>query len=154
MKNYTIKEAADLLDVSTSTIRRRIRSGKIYAEKKKTKFGSQYFIPEKEINKVIAEEEIIDIKESNKPIPLEDVKKQIINIIKEENQNILDDRIEKIEKNIDKAIKSQNKELIEKVTYTMEDMINKQNEVIKDLKEEIKNEKEGPIKKFFRWLFY
>lgn len=49
MKEYTTKEAAELLEVSISTVRRRIKSGKLKAEKKIKKSRKQYFIPGKEI---------------------------------------------------------------------------------------------------------
>jgi len=39
MEEYTIKEAAELLDVSTSTVRRRIKSNELKAEKKSSPYG-------------------------------------------------------------------------------------------------------------------
>ena len=74
MKEYTIKEAADLLDLSTSTIRRRIKSNKIEAEKKETKFGPKYFIPAEEINIATTKENVVDVKNINRPLPAEDFK--------------------------------------------------------------------------------
>lgn len=47
MEEYTIKKEAEVLEVSTSIIRRRIKSGDLVAEKRKTSYGQQYFIPKK-----------------------------------------------------------------------------------------------------------
>lgn len=49
MKEYTIKEVAEALEKSKSTIRRKIKSGEIKATKKKTRYGETYFIPANEI---------------------------------------------------------------------------------------------------------
>ena len=45
-KYYTIKEAAEALDVSAATIRRRIKSGKIKAELVPGVYGQEYRIKE------------------------------------------------------------------------------------------------------------
>ena len=39
MEELTIKQAAEVLEVSTSTVRRRIKSGELAAEKRKTSYG-------------------------------------------------------------------------------------------------------------------
>ena len=44
MKEYTIKQAAKILEVSTSTIRRRIKRGKLKAKKKKKDSRKKYYV--------------------------------------------------------------------------------------------------------------
>lgn len=72
MKEYTIKQAAEILGVSTSTIRRRIKSGEYAAEKKNSPYGEQYFIPAKEIDQAVMENESVNISQVNKPVDKEE----------------------------------------------------------------------------------
>jgi len=49
----TIKEAAKALEVSPDTIRRRIKQGKMKAEKRPTPYGEAYFIADSELSPAI-----------------------------------------------------------------------------------------------------
>ena len=158
MKEYTIKEAADLLDLSTSTIRRRIKSNKIKAKKKETKFGPQYFIPSQEINKATIEEKVIEAKEVNQPVPVEEFKNSIIRAVQDNNAELLDKKIEGFKEGLERSIERQNRRLMEEVTANMENIIEQQNQAIKDLQEKVEKVEEesskNPIVKFLEWLYY
>lgn len=50
-ENYmSIEQAAALLEVSPTTVRRRIRKGELKAEKQLGPYGEQYYIPNEEVN--------------------------------------------------------------------------------------------------------
>lgn len=90
MEEYTIKEAAELLDVSTSTVRRRIKEKEIKAEKKSAPYGKQYFIPASEIDVAAAENEIIELRKVNKNIQVDDLVDKILEESEKKNREIVD----------------------------------------------------------------
>ena len=63
-KGYTISEAADLLGLSTKTIRRRIKQGEIPATLEPGPYGDQYIIPAAAIDTA---QEIIDVVQVHRP---------------------------------------------------------------------------------------
>ncbi len=63
-KGYTISEAADLLGLSTKTIRRRIKQGEIPATLEAGPYGDQYIIPAAAIDTA---QEIIDVVQVHRP---------------------------------------------------------------------------------------
>ena len=158
MKEYTIKEAAELLDLSTSTIRRRIKSDKIKAEKKETKFGPKYFIPAEEINIATTEENVVDVKNINHPVPAEEFKNSIIKAVQKNNIQVLDKKINDFKEGLEQSIERQNRRLMDEVTTNMENIIEQQNKVIEGLQKKVEKVEEenskSPIKKFFEWLYY
>ena len=89
-REYTIKEAAELLDVSTSTVRRRIKEKEIKAEKKSAPYGKQYFIPASEIDVAAAENEIIELRKVNKNIQVDDLVDKILEESEKKNREIVD----------------------------------------------------------------
>lgn len=140
MKKYTIKQAAEILEVSKSTIRRRIKSGSINAKKEEGPYGKQYFIPEEELDHAVAENDIIEIGQVNKPIS----KDMILNELTE-------------------AINKQNKALVEEVKADINQKFEQQEQAINDLKNELKElkemqkneeEKKGIFMQFVEWLYY
>jgi len=115
LKEYTIKQASEILEVSTSTIRRRIKSGEYVAEKKNSPYGEQYFIPAKEIDQAVMENESVNISQINKPVD----KDEFVNALIE-------------------ATEDKYRALFERVAERITKKIDEQNEVIEDYKEEIK----------------
>ena len=113
-KEYTIKEVAEILDVSSSTIRRRIKEGKIKANKKKTRYGQTYFIPASEIDKAVMEEDVLEFK---KPVSVD--KQEVIN-------------------ELIQAVNSQNKALINETMSNISQKIESQEQAIKELTEEVR----------------
>ena len=76
---YTIKEVAELLDVSTSTVRRRIRNVKIDAEKRETTYGEKYFIPAEQFDDVATiENEVVEVKEIESKVCIQEFKKDLL----------------------------------------------------------------------------
>ena len=73
-QGYNINEAAEKLNVSTRTIRRYIKAGKIRAVKVKGQFGDEYRILElpEDINGTIVDEEEENIDEMKKQVPADD----------------------------------------------------------------------------------
>jgi excisionase family DNA binding protein len=117
MKEYTIKQASEILEVSTSTIRRRIKSGEYAAEKKNSPYGEQYFIPAKEIDQAVMENESVNISQVNKPVD----KEEFINAMVE-------------------ATEGKYKALFEGIADNLSDKIDKQNELLKDYKEQLEEQ--------------
>jgi excisionase family DNA binding protein len=132
MEEYTIKEAAQILDVSTSTIRRRIKSGELKAKKKDSPYGKQYFIPENEFEQAIAKNEIMEIKNVDKPVAPEVITNRIIRALESHNRDmevLFEDKI--------KELKQQQKGIVEEVLNDRVEEIKKHNEAI--VKEEAQN---------------
>lgn len=73
-QGYNINEAAEKLNVSTRTIRRYIKAGKIRAVKVKGQFGEEYRILElpEDINGTIVDDEEENIDEMQKNVPADD----------------------------------------------------------------------------------
>lgn len=115
MKEYTIKQAAEILEVSTSTIRRRIKSDEYAAEKKNSPYGEQYFIPAKEIDQAVMENESVNISQVSKPVD----KEEFVNYLIE-------------------ATEGRNKALFEGIAENINNKIEQQNELIKNYNEELK----------------
>jgi MerR family copper efflux transcriptional regulator len=63
-KGYTISEAADLLGLSTKTIRRRIKQGEIPATLEPGPYGDQYIIPAEAIDTA---QQIVDVVRVDRP---------------------------------------------------------------------------------------
>ena len=63
-KGYTIAEAAEVLNLSTKTIRRRIHKGELPATLEDGPYGDQYIIPAVAIDTA---QEIVDVVKVNRP---------------------------------------------------------------------------------------
>jgi excisionase family DNA binding protein len=160
MEEYTIKEAATILDVSTSTIRRRIKSGKLNAEKKDSPYGKQYFISEEEFEQAIAKNEIMEIKNIDKPVAPEVITNRIIKALETKNrdiiENVLDNKVEELKKHNEDVIKKE----AENIATEINDHLDKQQEINEQLLEKIRHlQKEknksliDKIKNFFNLYF-
>lgn len=158
MKEYSIKEAAEILEVSTSTVRRRIKSGKLAAEKKKTSYGQQYFIPAKELDRAVTDKEVVDIQEVSKPISQEELKKTLIEAVGNKQKALIEGITNSINQKVDeqhqsiKALNKQNKqdkeEIIEKLDKQQQ-VIEKQSQMIRQLQEEKNKSLLEKIKELF-----
>lgn len=124
MEEYTIKEAAELLDVSTSTVRRRIKSNNLKAEKKSSPYGKQYFIPASEIDVAAAENEIIEIRKVNKNIQVDDLVDKILEESEKKNREIVDQAKNEIKDTITEQQKT-----IKELANQLEKMQQQQNEI-------------------------
>ena len=85
-ENYiTIKQAAQALEVSPDTIRRRIKKGEIQAEKFNGEYGYAWYIPESEITKA---REVVDVVPVNRSLSREQIKGVIKEAVSEEMQEL------------------------------------------------------------------
>lgn len=148
MKNneYTISEVAEILEVSTSTVRRRIKKGDINATKREGVYGQTYFIPKEEINKAVATEEVALVEQK---MSKEDIRKAIVEAINSHNKDLIEGITDNINQKMDKQ---------QQAIEQQQDTIKQQTEAINKLTEEIKEIKEenskSAIAKFFEWLYY
>lgn len=133
----TIKEAAKYAGKSESWIRKKILSGELAAEKKAFKYGKRWETTKADIDDLLQqakmEKEVIEVREIDKPVD----KEQLLNEIAE-------------------ATESRNKKLIDKAVNKINNKIQQQNELIKNLAdrlEEKERKKEetliDKIKRFF-----
>jgi excisionase family DNA binding protein len=133
MKEYTIKQAAEILEVSTSTVRRRIKSKELKAEKKESPYGKQYFIPASELDRAVMDNESVNISQVNKPVD----KEEFINALTEATEGKYKALFEGIADSITNKIDQQNKEIRQ-----YKDQLEQQNDLIREMKEELKEIKD------------
>jgi excisionase family DNA binding protein len=107
LKEYTIKQASEILEVSTSTVRRRIKSGEYAAEKKSGPYGEQYYIPASEIDQAVMENESVNISKVTKPVN----KDEFVNSLIEATEDKYRALFEGIANNISDKIEQQNEQL-------------------------------------------
>lgn len=93
-----MQEVAEKLNVSDRTVRRRIKEGKLKAEKKATNRGQRYFIKEEDLQELVRNEggdkEVVEV--MKKIDNAEDEKEEYIQKIDKANQE-LKDKIERIQ---------------------------------------------------------
>ena len=128
-KEYTIKQAAEILDISTSTVRRRINNNEIDAYKKETEYGPTYFIPASEIDAAVMEKEVVNV---SKPVEIENLKETLLEAFNQQNKALINEVMDRVENKL------------EEQNETLEDyneQINKQSEKLNEQKELIKEQK-------------
>ena len=124
MKEYTIKEVAKLLDISTSTVRRRIKSGELAAEKKSSPYGKQYFIKGENLDIAASENEVIELKQINKPVSVDDLLDKLLEKSEQQNREIVDQAKNEIKDTITEQQKT-----IKELANQLEKMQQQQNEI-------------------------
>jgi excisionase family DNA binding protein len=125
-KEYTIKEVAEMKEVSPSTIRRRIKNGDLKAEKRKSRYGNTYFIPAEELDKAVMEQEVVEFK-NKVEINKNELMNELIQALDSQNKELM----EKSMDNIDEKLERQNEQIKEQ-----NKAINKLTEKVEELKEE------------------
>jgi len=94
MEELTIKEAADYYGKSESWIRKKILSGDLKAEKVQFKYGKKWLTTEKNLDNLakrlneqsVKENQVVNIREVNRPISAEEINKQFKQLISAENE--------------------------------------------------------------------
>ena len=124
LKEYTIKEVAELLDISTSTVRRRIKSGELAAEKKSSPYGKQYFIKGENLDIAASENEVIELKQINKPVSVDDLLDKLLEKSEQQNREIVDQAKNEIKDTITEQQKT-----IKELANQLEKMQQQQNEI-------------------------
>jgi hypothetical protein len=142
MEKLTLKAAAEYYGKSESWIRKKILSGKLEAEKEPFQYGERWVITEKALDDLAerldqtakTESEVIEVRQVNKPVD----KEEFINELVE-------------------ATESRNKQVINKAVDSINKKIEQQNELILELKQEIKQQRKennkslvDKIKDFFK----
>lgn len=132
MYEYTIKEAASILNVSESTIRRKIKNNELTAEKKEGPYGPTYYIPANEIDSKTAQH-IVEVVKTNKPIDTEKLQKVILEALEARDKQLID------------SIEEKAKEREERLLEALE----RQTEQIQELKKELNKGFFTKIKEIF-----
>jgi hypothetical protein len=142
MDKLTLKAAAEYYGKSESWIRKKILNGQLEAEKEPFQYGERWVITEKALDDLAerldqtakTESEVIEVRQVNKPVD----KEEFINELVE-------------------ATESRNKQVINKAVDSINKKIEQQNELILELKQEIKQQRKennkslvDKIKDFFK----
>ena len=117
------------------------------------------------VKKAKVDQEVIEVREVNKPVPAEDIINRILEATKEQNQALIDEAVNDISDKIDeqnelikgyneelKELKGQNDELnkqTEQINEKIIDKLDKQQEVIEQLQEEKNKSLLDKIKNLF-----
>jgi chromosome segregation ATPase len=165
----TIKEAAEYADKSESWIRKKILDKELAAEKQVFKYGKRWGTTKENIDNLLkqakVDQEVIEVREVNKPVPAEDIINRILEATEEQNQALIDEAVNDISDKIDeqnelikgyneelKELKGQNDELnkqTEQINEKIIDKLDKQQEVIEQLQEEKNKSLLDKIKNLF-----
>lgn len=102
MKELTLKEAAELLNCSEQTVRRRIKSGQLRARREVINSGIRWMIPESD---VVTANKVVDVVTVRKQVELEDIRQAIRNEVAEvvrEETNVMQNQIAELKSQMDK----------------------------------------------------
>lgn len=156
MEELTIKEAADYYGKSESWIRKKILSGDLKAEKVQFKYGKKWLTTEKNLDDLakrlneqsVKENQVVNIREVNRPISAEEIKEQFKQLILAENEKVGQEVINTVVKELKQA----NEPILDEfkaLTNQLKDKDEKNQKLhseIKDLMSQ-KNDKEKLIQK-------
>ena len=115
-KGYTIAEAAEVLDVSTKTVRRRIHKGEIPAELVDGPYGQQYMIPADAID-------TIDVVKVNRPTDATTLALVITQAMDERDKG-LQDEITQLRQQVEeltKTLQERDRQLVEQLREALEE---------------------------------
>ena len=156
MEELTIKEAADYYGKSESWIRKKILSGDLKAEKVQFKYGKKWLTTEKNLDDLakrlneqsVKENQVVNIREVNRPIPAEEMKEQLKQLISAENEKAGQDVINTVVKEFKQA----NEPILDEfkaLTNQLKDKDEKNQKLHNEIKDLIsqKNDKEKLIQK-------
>ena len=122
MQEFTIKQAAEYYGKSESWIRKKILAEELQAEKRPFQYGERWIITDQALDDLAdrlnqttkAEQEVIEVRQVNKPVPAEDIINRILEATGEQNQALIDEAVNGISDKIEQQNK-QNKALADKV---------------------------------------
>lgn len=156
MEELTIKEAADYYGKSESWIRKKILSGDLKAEKVQFKYGKKWLTTEKNLDNLakrlneqsVKENQVVNIREVNRPISAEEINKQFKQLISAENEKAGQEVINTVVKELKQA----NEPILNEfkaLTNQLKDKDEKNQKLHSEIKELIsqKNDKEKLIQK-------
>ena len=119
-KGYTIAEAADLLGLSTKTIRRRIKQGEIPATLEPGPYGDQYIIPAAAIDTA---QEIIDVVQVHRPTDATTLALVITQAMDERDKG-LQDEITQLRQQVEeltKTLQERDRQLVEQLREALDE---------------------------------
>jgi len=122
MQEFTIKQAAEYYGKSESWIRKKILAEELQAEKRPFQYGERWIITDQALDDLAdrlnqttkAEQEVIEVRQVNKPVPAENIINRILEATGEQNQALIDEAVNGISDKIEQQNK-QNKALADKV---------------------------------------
>lgn len=154
----TIKEASKYADKSESWIRKKILAGELEAEKKAFKYGKRWETTKTAVDNLLKQakidQEVVEVREVNKPVPAEDIINRILEATEKQNQALIDEAVNDITDKIEQQ-NEQNKVLANKVEDQSEKMeqqtklIKKLSDQVEQLQEEKKQSLLDKIKNLF-----
>lgn len=110
--DYDLKTAAELLGVSTRTVRQRLIDGDLDGYKKQTKYGPKWYVPASEIK---VEKATIDVVPLRKPISASEfraaMKESLKAAIKERDQEMVDKLSEVMDQKFEEKLSAIEEEL-------------------------------------------
>lgn len=157
-EEYTIKEAAQRLGISESTVRRRVKSGELSAEKKEGPYGDQWFIPKEEINTA---QTVTDVVEVDQPMSKEEVKNLISEAISETVDQALKEKFSSLEDSIKEQVKDEVENAVKEMSVNQErqsqtikeEIEERDQKIINEIRKKQKNQtKEGFFEKLKKFL--
>lgn len=161
MEELTIKEAADYYGKSESWIRKKILSGDLKAEKVQFKYGKKWLTTEKNLDDLakrlneqsVKENQVVNIREVNRPISAEEIKEQFKQLILAENEKVGQEVINTVVKELKQA----NEPILDEfkaLTNQLKDKDEKNQKLHNEIKDLInqKNDKEKLIQKLKKQL--
>lgn len=84
---FTLRQASELLGISMSTLRRKIKNHEIDAYLVDSPYGQQYMIPAREIDQA---QMITDVVKVNRPVPMEKLAEAIQTALATRDQTLMD----------------------------------------------------------------
>ena len=118
-KGYTIAEAAEVLNLSTKTIRRRIHKGELPATLEDGPYGDQYIIPAVAIDTA---QEIVDVVKVNRPTDATTLALVITQAMDERDKG-LQDEITQLRQQVEeltKTLQERDRQLVEQLREALE----------------------------------
>ena len=116
-EHVTVKEAAQLLEVSQRTVRRRIKSGKLEAEKIDGPYGKQYMLPADQFADIA--KDIRDVVSVEQPVSIQRLQEAVQEAIKEVVQEEVKPLQERID-HLEAQLEARDKKLMETIREKQE----------------------------------
>jgi len=140
---YTIKEVAQALDISERTVRRRIKSGEIRAEKKPGPFGEQWMIPIEELEASYSVEDVVQLQRPLTPAKLQQVLMQAL----EERDQRLQEQLSDLQKAVDELVL-----VLERQEKARREWVEKRDRELMELVRQLQEERQDRRPWWRRWF--
>lgn len=136
MEKLKIKEAAKYADKSDSWIRKKILNDELRAEKEAFKYGERWITTKKAIDDLLGqaktEKEVVEVREVNKPVAADELINKLLDKSKQQNKELIDQAAADVKK----------------VITEQSSRIDKQQELIKSLSDQVQEMQQRQNKSF------